>query len=201
VKLFEVMGFTTFNIMVAMVLSATFFGKAEEAQSTYIQELNNENVTQFIETVAYVASGKKADMDSYAITTYLMDHIAADSNFNSTITYNISDNFEDNQEEVMDMSKLEFISHVLSNLKSMERHETQTNVEFVEVAEDKRTASAVITTYERGMMPTVSEFGEDTLVPVRGTSFCEQKFALTQENVLQITEASCATDLDFSIDY
>ena len=200
-KLFEAMGFTTFNIMVAIVLSATFFDKAENTQSAYITELSDSNVTHFIEKMADVASGQGEEMDSYDITSYLMDHIADNSHFNSTINYNISHNDDENQEEVMDMSKLEFISHVLSNLKSMERHETQTSVEFVEIAADKKTASAVITTYERGMMPTVTEFGEDTLVPVRGTSFCEQKFALSDENILQITEASCATDLDFSIDY
>ena len=45
-KLFEVMGFTTFNIMVAMVLSATFFTKVEE--NLKVTALTKQTVTKFI---------------------------------------------------------------------------------------------------------------------------------------------------------
>lgn len=198
-KLFEVMGFTTFNIMVAMVLSTTFFSKAEE--SARISELNEKNVTGFIETIADISAGQIEDMDSFDITTYFMEHIADDGHFKSTIKYNVSDGFGENEEEVMDMDKMDFISHVLNGLKSMQHHETKVKIDYIEIAQDKKSASAIVTTYERGMMPTVSEFGEDAMVPVSGTSFCEQKFALNDKKILQVTDASCATDLDFSTEY
>ncbi len=203
-KIFEAMAFTTFNIMVAIVLSSTFFNKAEKSTDVTITALNETHITKFIEHMTDMTSGKGKSFDAYGITTYLMAHIADDSAFASTISYNIPNDSDDNsdvQEEVMDMDKMAFIQHVLESNKSMQDHESAVSIDFIEIAADKRTASAIITTHERGMMPTVTEFGEDTLIPVTGTSFCEQKFSLSDKHVLQITGASCATDMDFSTEY
>lgn len=198
-KIFEVMGFATFNIMVAIVLSTTFFSKTGE--STRITELNKKHVEGFIETIADISAGQIENMDSFGITTYFMRHISDNGHFTSTINYNISGNFNDNKEEVMEMDKLGFISHVLNNLKGMQHHETKVNIDYIEISKDKKSASAIITTYERGMMPTVSAFGEDAMVPVSGTSFCEQQFAINDEKILQVTGATCSTNLDFSTEY
>lgn len=204
-RILEAMGFTTFNIMVALVLSSTFFNKAEESptESATVTALNEIYVTDFIEKMSDLVSGKDKSADAYDLAMFLKEHIAENSTFNSTITYNTGHQTDDekNNEEVMDMDKNGFIEHVMETRKTMQEHESKVSVDYVEISDDKQTASAIITTYERGMMPTVTEFGEDTLVPVSGTSFCEQKFEISQEHFLQIVGASCSTDIDFTTDY
>ena len=203
-KILEAMGFTTFNIMVALVLSSTFFNKVEDNEpSATITALDESYVTDFIHRMSSLTSGKDETADAYDLAMFLKSHIAETGTFNSTITYNTgqdSHRDEDNQ-EIMEMDKNDFIQHVMENRKTMQDHESRVSVDYVEISDDQQTASAIITTYERGMMPTVSEFGEDTLVPVSGMSFCEQKFEISQKQMIQIASASCSTDLDFTTEY
>lgn len=203
-KILEAVGFTTFNIMMALVLSSTFFNKVEDnVPSASVDSLNESYVTDFIIRMSAMVSGENEETDAYDLAMFLKKHIAENGTFNSTITYNTGQNFGNNEdnEEIMEMDKNNFIQHVMENRKAMQDHESRVSVDYVEISDDQQTASAIITTYERGMMPTVSEFGEDTLVPVSGMSFCEQKFEISQAQMIQIASAACSTDLDFTTDY
>lgn len=191
-KTFELLGLAGFNIFIAMILSVTFLTGGEPAQRH--KNLTEANVISFITEMSDISSGRLADMDSYAITSYFMDHIAEDGIFKTVMRYDIPDMPSDERE--LEMDKLDFIGHTLQGMRSMANYETRTDVDFVEVAHDGKYATVMTSSYERGMMPVDDGSGEERLMPVLGTSYCEQSVILSNE-VIKVAGAKCTTDLSF----
>ena len=193
-KSFELLGLMTFNVFLALVLSATFLSGSDPLT---IKTLTESHVENFLHEMSDISSGE-GDITDYDITRYFMNHIAENGNFISTLSYSMGNGNE--QEKELAMNKNEFISHVVEGLKSMQNRETLVQVEHIEINAAGKAAKVVMTNYERGVMPMDNGFGEVAMVPVQGTSYCEQELVLT-DSVIQLQSAQCSTQMSFSDSY
>ncbi len=194
-KSFELLGLAAFNIFLAIILSATFLTNAGVSVDT----LNESNVEGFITRVAEISGGRDEAMDQYSITSFFMDHISDDSTFVSTIEYNMPD-MEDSARE-LEMDKMTFISHVLQGMQAMDKHESAVQIDHIDIADNGKSARVVTTNYERGVMPVDDGFGDIRMMPVMGTSYCEQKLVLSQKRTIQMAGAECSTSISFQESY
>ncbi len=194
-KSVELLGLAAFNIFIAIILSATFLTNSSAA----VNALTESNVSTFITEVAAVSGGQRHDMDSYSITSYFMSHISENGLFTSTIEYSLPD--MDSSSRTLEMDKMNFISHVLQGMKAMEKHEAAVKIEYIKIADNGKSASVMTTNYERGVMPVEDGMGDARMVPVTGTSYCEQELVLSAKNVIQMATANCSTNIDFSDTY
>lgn len=190
-KSLELLGLVSLNMLVAMMLSVAFLPRGGA-----VNALTEENVRGFIADMSAVSAGEREDMDSYGIANYFMDHIAPDGTFKTTLRYKIPEMPENERE--MQMNKMEFISHTLQGMRAMDDRETKVNVEYVQIAQDGRSAAVTTTNYERGLMPVEDGTGMSNMMPVYGTSYCEQKIVLTDTRAIALSGATCYTDLTFS---
>lgn len=190
-KSLELLGLVSLNVLVAMMLSVAFLPRGGSTGA-----LTEANVRNFIADMSSVSAGERKDMDSYGIADYFMDHIAPDSVFKTTLRYNIPEMPENEQQ--MQMDKMEFISRTLQSMRAMDERETKVNVEYIQIAQDGRSAAVTTTNYERGLMPVDDGSGAVDMMPVYGTSYCEQKIVLTETRTIALSGATCYTDLTFS---
>ncbi len=197
-KSVELLGLAALNIIVAMVLSVTFLAKTDAA-AVSVSALTKDNVQQFITETVAVSGGQREDMDDYGITTYFMSHIADHGQFISTIEYDMPD--MPSSARTLEMDKMNFISHVLQGKEAMNRHETAVQIEYIEIAANGKSAMVTSTNYERGVMPVQDAMGEARMIPVTGTSYCEQEIVLSQKNIIQMAKADCSTNIDFADSY
>lgn len=188
------MGLATFNIFVALTLSATVLsgGKGDDG----IKTLTEENITAFVNDVAAVSGGMKTEMDEHNIVEYFLAHMTENGRVKAAISYSLPQESGEQQRD-MDMGRMEYISYVLQGLKAMQKHETRTRIDYIKIADDGLSAHVVTTNYERGMMPTQDGFGDDAMVPVLGTSFCEQEIVLSGDSMIQMDGAECSTTINF----
>ena len=66
---------------------------------------------------------------------------------------------------------------------------------------DGRAALVVTTNYERGVIPVQGIMGDAQMLPVTGTSFCEQEVVLSDKKIIQMAEAECKTNIAFADAY
>jgi len=194
-KSIELLGLAAVNIIIAMVLSATFLTKSDTA----VKELTQANVEQFVNDVAQVSGGLREDMDQFSITKYFMKHIAEEGMFISTIEYAMPD--MPSSERTLEMDKMNFISHVLQGMGTMNKHETAVQIEYIKIVDNGKRATVMTTNYERGVMPVEDGFGDTQMMPITGTSYCEQELVLSTGNVIQMAGANCDTDINFTNSY
>lgn len=186
------MGLATFNIFVALTLSATVLsGKGDEG----IKTLTHENISAFVNDVAAISGGLKTEMDQHTIVEYFIAHMTENGRVKASISYKLA--AEDEQQRDMDMGRMEYINYVLQGMKAMKKHETKTQIDFIDVADDGLSARVVTTNYERGMMPSQDSFGDEAMIPVIGTSYCEQRIVLAESEVIQMDGAECTTTINF----
>lgn len=193
-KSFELLGLAAFNIFIAIILSTTIL-----SGSGKVKTLTEANVENFITEVSEVSGGLRQDMDSYSVTHFFMNHIAEDGKFTSQIEYIMPD--MPSSTRTLEMDKLNFISYVLEGMKVMTRHESAVEIEYIKIADNGKRAKVMTTNYERGVMPIDDGMGEARMVPVTGTSYCEQDVILSGKNIIQMEAASCSTNIDFSDSY
>ncbi len=194
-KSFELLGLAAFNIFIALILSMTFLTKG----NTKVSALTETNVTHFITEAADVAGGKRQEMDQFSITEYFLAHIADHGLFTSTIEFTIPE--MEASSRTLEMDKNNYISHVLEGSKAMTKRETEVKIEYIKIAEGGKSAKVNTTNYERGVMPVEDGMGEARMMPVTGTSYCEQELVLSDKHIIQMAGASCSTNIDFSDSY
>lgn len=193
VKTVELMGLATFNIFVALTLSATVLSGANKENTNSV--LTESNITTFINDVATISGGLKTDMDEHNIVEYFIAHMTKEGRVKASISYKMDN--QDEQQRDMDMGRMDYISHILQGMKTMQKHETKTRIDYIKVAEDGKSARVVTTNYERGIMPTEDAFGDMVAMPVLGTSYCEQNIVLSPDRVIQMDGAECTTSISF----
>lgn len=191
VKTFELMGLVTFNIMVALTLSTTVLSNRGE---TRISSLNPENITAFVEDFAATSAGLRGDNNQHQIVEYMMKHLTTESRYKTRIYYRVGSS--DNQQTELEMGRMEFISQILQGLKTMEKHESKTQIDYIKVEPDSRTARVVVTNYERGLVQSQDSFGDMTKIPVLGTTYCDQRVILSDNHVIQLDGAECTTTMN-----
>jgi hypothetical protein len=192
-KSFELLGMMAFQTFLAIIIGVALLASAKEE---VIGNLTPENVEQFVHEMAEVMDGTDPDhKDGFNITEYLMTHVAQDGTFKNNTTYAYED--YDPQEEEMVMDKMNYIANIIKSTGKIVAHEKSVRVEHVEISETGKEATVLISSYEQGRMPLPYYEGTDTTIPMSGTSFCEHKLNLTEENIIQLTEAECSTDINF----
>ena len=191
-KSFELLGLAAFNVFLALILSITFLG----GDKVSLDYLTKDHVEKFISEVNDITTGTRQDMDNYSVTSYFMKHIADDSKFVNNIKYEIPR--VGTQERTMEMSKLDFISHILQGMQNGgDDRETSIAIEHIEIAEHGKAAKVITTNMESGMMPFDDGSGSAQMLPVTGVSFCEQTVVLSDKNI-QMETANCTTDVSFN---
>lgn len=192
---FELLGLAAFNIFIAMILAVTFISSnAAETHKT----LTEANVREFIMEVANISSGQRRDLDAYAITSYFMNHIADGSRFRTVMQYEIPD--MPRSERELEMDKMNFISHLLQGTQLVSRYETRVDIDYVRIAADGKRATAMTTSYERGLMPVDDGSGTEQMMPVMGASYCEQAIVLADQSI-KMAGAQCTTSISFETGY
>lgn len=193
-KTLELLGLASFNVFIALMLAVNLM--SGDARPVKARQLTEAVVRDFVQETALISAGKKADMDSYAIMSYFMDHIADGSHFNMILRYTKPDDMP--EERLVDLDKLAYISSAMEELKTLETRDSEVTVEFVSVDKSGKSASVVTTSKESGMMPLDDGMGGQVLAPVRGISYCENKVVLSEKSVVQMAGATCTTDLVIS---
>ena len=194
-KSFELLGLATFNIFIAIIAATTFMS----GENIGVSKLDRSNVTAFINEVTQVSGGLREDMDPYSVAMYFKKHIKEDGKFVSRIDYSIPDYPETTRD--LEMDRETYISHVLQVMKDFDKHEAAVRVENVEIMNDGRAALVVTTNYERGVIPVQGIMGDAQMLPVTGTSFCEQEVVLSDKKIIQMAEAECKTNIAFADAY
>ena len=142
-----------------------------------------------------VMNGEKDNMDIYQITKYLSKHISQKGTYKTNMTY--SYDMFDPQSEQSTMGRKEYIATVLASLGKIEAHETSLRLENISISDDGKKATIIVSSYEEGRMPVPFFNDSDKTIPMTGTSYCEQTLALTSENIIELTGATCKTDIGF----
>lgn len=184
----ELMGMASFNVFLGMVLTVTFLNQGGGNKPSRLSE---ESVSAFIQEMAEVAHGKKEGLDQYGITTWFMDHIDDNSLFTATV--NIAQANGDENQQTLEMNRMNYISHILQEIKGVQERESHLNIEYVKINEDGRTASVIYTSIDKGRMP-VADQGTGYTVPVTGMSYCEQKVAL-RNATMKVSGGNCTTNI------
>lgn len=133
-RILELLGITTFNIIAATTLAATFLGDAETKPAA-ITALTKENVSALVADMANIAAGRGGGRSDYDLINFMMDHLTENSLYQATINYDL-DEKDDNKQETLEMQRMDYISHVMKEQKALDDRESVVNVEYVEIAKD-----------------------------------------------------------------
>ncbi len=195
-KSFELLGLMAFNVFLGLILAVTFL--PDRAGRGALNFLTEDHVASFINEVNNITTGADPEIDSYDITKYFQKHVADGGQFVNTVRYQLPDQpMGSTQEKTLQMGKIDFISHVLKGMQSMQERQASLKIESIEIAENGRSATVVTTSEEKGLVPVQVTDEETTMTPVVGISFCEQTVVLDQ-NYIQMIKANCTTSLSFT---
>ncbi len=179
---------------IAGILLIALSGWPPLARAQEITRLTEDNIRVFIEKTSTITSGRESDMTSAEIDLYLEDHIHPDARFKSTMRYNIPG--FDIQQTTMSIDKGDFIEDVHKAGETVSGYESQIEITDIKISSDGTKATLKTRTMESGKMP-VADHIEQQDVPIEGMSTCTQILALSKENIIQMVNATCVTDIHF----
>lgn len=159
------------------------------AQHTH-NTLNTENVTAFIEETTKLTGGNLGDRNMDQAIDYLDRHLHEDSRFRSEMVYVIPGHPD--QESALSLDKDEFMDSLKDGAEALDSFESDIEIVDIKLSSDKRKATVFTITTESGVM---SVGGEQ--VPVDGYSDCRQILMLNSNDVLQMFNAKCETEIRF----
>ena len=193
-KSLELLGMASFNVFLGLVLTTTFLNQNSDSSP---RRLTEASVTHFVTEMTDVALGKKADLDQYGMTTWLMKHL--DENISVTTNMNITDQNGMAREESLQMGRMDYISHILKDNKAVKDRQATLHIEYIKVEEGGQDASVIFTSQEKANVPMASE-GGDYVMPISGTAYCEQKLAL-REAIITVSASHCTMNVSMSESY
>ena len=190
----ELLGLVSFNVFLGMILTVTFISQGGQPSSSRLTE---ENVSKFIHEMTNTALGLKPGMDQYTTTMWFMNHLSESSAFKTNM--NISQANGSTREATLEMGRMDYISQILKNQKSVQKRESRINVEYVKIDENGRDASVIFTSIDKGVIPMTTEAGSYEM-PVSGTSYCEHKLGI-RDNRIVVSGGTCTMNVDASQSY
>lgn len=188
-KTFELLGLAGFNVFLGMMLTVTLFDKGEQPKASRMTEAS---INAFINDMTHMALGLKPEMDQYATTMWFMDHLSETSKFKTNTNIEQADGRI--REARAEMGRMDYISNILKEQKTVQKRATQVKVEYVKIEDEGKMASVIFTSEESGMIPLNSEAGSYE-VPVRGTSFCEHQLEFKDHKII-VAGGTCTTNID-----
>lgn len=184
-KSIELIGLAALNVILAIVLSTIFLtGPVMRATA---DRLTTSSVTDFVNQMTRVSTGG----DIFVANKFLLDHIADNGMFTSSIAYDLPN--ITSAERHLSLDKKDYINNVLAQLKLAKPEEAKTRIESIEIAADRHHASVITTSYQRGPMPI--QMGEERqTLQVKASSYCEQAVTLANKKIV-INTATCSTNV------
>jgi hypothetical protein len=185
-----------FRFFLPCALFAVGVAFASPSPAQDVKELTDENVRAFIEKVTHITTGKESEMTDEEITAYLDTHLHPEAKFKSVMRYAVPG--FDMQEKTMSVDKQDFIASIHQATDTMDDYESDIKISDINISGDGRKATLKTQTMESGMMPVRDEI-EMEEVPVEGFSNCTQTLMLSDEDVIQMYNATCVTEIQFQM--
>lgn len=163
-----------------------------------VKVLTEDSVREFIEESTALTNGesKKSIKDT---VRFFETHLTKDARFKSVVQY-ILPGFPP-QETALALNKKDFLQSLRDGEKSMEDHETFVDVKKVTVLSNGKQAVVETEGKETGvMLIPVDEFKTER-VPVEGHTMCNQIIRLSKKGVIQIYNAVCSTQIEFTSEF
>lgn len=164
------------------------------AQDHRVKAMTEDNVTDFILQTAEITSGHVKHMSQGDVTQYLQRHLHKDAHFKSEMSYVIPG--WPAQTSEMRLDKKEFIESIEKGSQAMDDYDSYVEVDSIRIARDKQTATVKTISRESGTMPVQGEN-----LPVLGSSECTQILRLSRQNIIQMFNAVCKTEIRFQQTY
>ena len=180
-------------ILATIMLQAPAAAVAQTAD--FVTQLNENNIALFLEETKTVSLGKRDDMLPEDIETYLARHLAPKGSFKSKTKFEIPG--YPNQDMEMKLSREEYIKSILDGQNLISDYETTIEIKKMEIENGGRAANVTTISTDHGKMPWPNGQGEDKLVPMKGTSECEQRLIVSFNNYIQMANATCTTVITF----
>lgn len=193
-KSLELLGLASFNVFLGLVLTVTFLNNDGDKTPSRLTETS---VSAFVHEMNKIRLGQDPAADSFAVTEWLMEHIDETSKF--IITSNLTPLNGMPVEEKSELGRMEYISNALKEMKAIQARESNLNIEYVKIDETGMNASVIYTNMEKGNVPYNNE-GTEVMMPVAGTSYCEQKVAL-RNKVIVVTGTACTSHVSIAQTY
>jgi hypothetical protein len=186
----KLMGLATLNILLALALAAAYLG---QMSGTRLQAMTEEDVRIFSYDISKVTAGKRVGFDSSAVTKYFMSHIADDGVFNSILKSDIPGIKPRNAS----LDKKAYISDLLQDMRNKGVHDISMKVEDIKISNNGRLATAQITRRESASIQMAAKKDEEAdVIPIVEMSRCKQTFSLSNNHLIQLQEADCATSIE-----
>jgi hypothetical protein len=186
----KLMSLAGVNCILALILSSSFLTHVKGAQ-----KLTEDHVASFIHEMNDISNGARPGMDKYNIMSYFMKHVDDKGEFVDTVKYDFPDLQVAQEERTLKMTKLDYISHVMQEVDPSGEHKSSINIENIQIADSGQEARVVTTNRGNGMIPVQDNAGGATMVPVVGTSFCEQTLIMREGEIL-VHKTNCSTALN-----
>jgi len=154
------------------------------------KSLSEEDVKAFIEETVDITSGKRKDISDFDLEDYLETHLDEESYFKSTMRYIMPGHPP--QESELKLNKEDYISSIKGGSQALSEHKTKVRVKDIKISKSKRSATVTTETREKGEMPI-----EGQMVPINGVSSCKQIIRLSDDDVIQMYNALCETEIEF----
>ena len=161
----------------------------------FVTHLTEDNIALFLEETKAVSLGKRDDMLPEDIGTYLDRHLAPKGSFHSKTKFEIPGYPE--QETEMKLDRDEYISQVLEGQNLIADYETTIEIKKIKIENGGRSATVTTVSTDHGKMPWPDGQGEEKMVPIKGSSECEQRLIVSLKNYIQMADASCKTVISF----
>lgn len=181
-----------------------FFGvfllaAALAAPPAYAQQktaaLSEKIVEDFIVKTSEITSGQAGSMNPESIEKYLETHLHKDAHFKSTMVYNVPG--YPAQKNAMSLNKADFIHSVKEGAGAITGYENEIAIEKIEISGNRKNATVTTRSHETGTMAIDDGMGGTQEVPISGASQCTQILKLNKQNILQMYNAVCVTEIKF----
>lgn len=169
---------------------------ANAGSGDYISALTEENISQFLEETRTLASSSDMGFYSEDRKAYFTRHIAPKAKFTSKTRFELPG--YPVKEGEMSYDKEVFIQNVTDGNGTLEEYSVEIDIEEVDISNSGRSATVRTNITETGRLPWPNEQGGEKLIPVKGTTACEQGLAISPTNYIQMTSANCETQISFS---
>lgn len=127
---------------------------------------------------------------------FLNRHLHEHARFNSVITYNMPGHPP--QTSQMKLDKEDFLQSVSAGAQTMQDYESEIDIKTIQISKDGRKATVETIGTETGNMNVPGANGEMQQVPIEGLSTCLQIIMIDENDVMQLYNARCKTNIDFN---
>ncbi len=182
------------TICLALTLTATP-AHADNIRD-FAQTLDESSVKAFVEELRAVSTGQDADAAQGDAAAYLKNHLADKGSFRSKTTYEMPG--YPVQEVEMEFQKSEFIDNIANGNGLLQDYETSVAIEDLNISNGGRSATFKAKISEKGRIPWPDGRGGQEMVPIKGSSDCQEKVIVSLNNYMQLADADCATTISFA---